>query len=100
AAMAKLRAERKSVLDAVMDSYQSLAPKLGADDKLKIDSHFANIRDLELRLTNPGATVGGSCLAPADPGKLDFMNNDNFPAIGKLQMDLMVMAFACDLTRV
>jgi hypothetical protein len=100
AAMAKLRAERKSVLDAVMDSYQSLSAKLTTDDKHKIDSHFENIRDLELRLTNPGATVGGSCTAPQDPGKLDFLNNDNFPAIGKLQMDLMVMAFACDLTRV
>jgi hypothetical protein len=100
AAMARLRAERKSVLDAVTDSYQSLSAKLGADDKHKIDAHLTNIRDLELRLTNPGATVGGSCMAPADPGKLDFLNNDNFPAIGKLQMDLMVMAFACDLTRV
>lgn len=28
------------------------------------------------------------------------MSNDNFPAVGKLQMDLMAMALACDLTRV
>ena len=26
--------------------------------------------------------------------------NDNFPDVGKLQMDLLVMALACDLTRV
>jgi hypothetical protein len=100
AAMARLRAERKSVLDAVMSSYSALSSRLGPDDKLKVDSHLANIRDLELRLTTPGATVGGSCMKPMDPGALNFMNNDTFPAIGKLQMDLMVMAFACDLTRV
>jgi len=39
-------------------------------------------------------------MKPAMPSKIDFMNNDNFPAIGKLQMDLLVMALACDLTRV
>lgn len=99
-ALARLRAERKSVLDAVSDSYTALAARLGSDDKAKIDMHLSNIRDLEVRLTTPGATVGGSCAKPMDPGKLDFMNNDNFPTIGKLQMDLMVMAFACDLTRV
>lgn len=100
AALARLRAERKSVLDAVSESYQSLATKLGPDDKHKIDSHFTSIRDLELRLTVPGGAIGDSCVKPNDPGKLDFMNNDNFPAIAKLQIDLIVMALACDLTRV
>ncbi|MCU1282588.1 MAG: hypothetical protein JWM53_6134 [bacterium] len=99
-ALAKLRAERKSVLDAVADSYSALSARLGPDDKQKIDSHFSTIRDLELRLTTPGATVGGSCMKPAMPSKIDFMNNDNFPTVGKLQMDLLVMALACDLTRV
>jgi hypothetical protein len=100
AALAALRAERKSVLDAVMDSYQSLSGRLGTDDKQKIESHFDTIRDLEGRLTSPGGTVGDSCSKPTDPGTLDYMNNDNFPTVGKLQMDLMAMALACDLTRV
>jgi hypothetical protein len=100
AELARLRAERKSVLDAVMESYQSLSSKLGPDDRIKVDSHFSTIRDLETRLTVPGASVGDSCMKPNDPGKLDYLNNDNFPAVGKLQIDLMVMALACDLTRV
>lgn len=100
AALARLRAERKSVLDAVSDSYSSLSAKLGSDDKQKIDAHFTTIRDLEARLTVPGGAVGDSCSKPSDPGQLDYMANDNFPAVGKLQMDLMVMALACDLTRV
>lgn len=97
-AIAKLQAERKSVLDAVKGSYSSLSPKLGVTDKQKLDLHFSQIRDLETRLTATG-DVGASCIKPAAP-TIDFDSNDNFPAVGKLQMDLLVMALACDLTRV
>ena len=100
AALMRLRAERKSVLDAVMGSYTSLSAKLSADDKVKIDAHFSTIRDLEARLTSVGGNVGDYCVKPMPPGAMDFLANDNFPAVGKLQMDLLAMAFACDLTRV
>jgi hypothetical protein len=100
AVLARLRAERKSVLDSVMQSYQSLSQKLGSEDKKKMELHFSTIRDLEGRLTSPGGTVGDSCSKPADPGAVNFTANDNFPNIAKLQMDLMAMAFACDITRV
>jgi hypothetical protein len=97
-AIAKLQAERKSVLDAVAGSYSSLAPKLGATDKEKLDLHLSQIRDLETRLTATGA-VGASCVKPGTPTG-DYKSNDNFPNVGKLQMDLLTMALACDLTRV
>jgi hypothetical protein len=95
----KLLAERKSVLDAVKDSYSSLSPKLGATDKQKIEQHFAQIRDLENRLIQPG-TIGANCVKPVLPTGFDYKSNDQFPATGKLQMDLLVNALACDLTRV
>jgi hypothetical protein len=94
----RIQAERKSVLDAVIGQYTRLNPKLGATDKVKVDEHLSNIRDLENRLTAPLA-VGASCAKPAAP-TIDYKANDNFPAIGKLQMDLLVMAMACDLARV
>jgi uncharacterized protein DUF1552 len=56
------------------------------------------VRDLEARLA-ANVSVGSSCVKPAAP-TIDFKANDNFPAIGKAQMDLLVMALACDLTRV
>lgn len=95
----KLLAERKSVLDAVKDSYTSLSPKLGATDKQKLEQHFAQIRDLETRLVQPGA-IGANCVKPVLPTGFDYQSNDQFPATGQLQMDLLVMALACDLTRV
>jgi hypothetical protein len=98
-AILRQAAERKSVLDAVMQSYGKLNPKLGTADKAKLDEHLGNLRDLETRLTATG-TTGGSCMKPASPGTIDYKTNDNFPMVGKLQMDLLVMAMACDLTRV
>jgi len=95
----RLQAQRKSVLDAVTQSYAKLNPRLGTADKAKLDQHLGNIRDLEVRLTAT-ATAGPSCVKPAAPATLDYMNNANFPTVGKLQMDLLVMAMACDLTRV
>jgi hypothetical protein len=98
-AVLRQQAERRSVLDAVTQSYTKLNPRLGAADKAKLDEHLGNIRDLELRLTASGNS-GGSCTKPAAPDTIDYKANANFPAVGKLQMDLLVMAMACDLTRV
>jgi hypothetical protein len=98
----KRLAQRKSILDAVIDSYGSLSPKLGAADKATMDAHQSAIRDLEMRLTAAPDSSGGSnasCAKPTAP-TIDFNKNDNFPAVGTLQMDLLVMALACDLTRV
>jgi hypothetical protein len=99
AALLRQRAERKSVLDAVMQSYNKLNPRLGALDKAKLDEHLVNIRDLEQRL-GAAPTMGAACMKPAMPATIDYRANANFPAVGKLQMDLLVMAMACDLTRV
>jgi hypothetical protein len=38
-------------------------------------------------------------MKPAAP-TIDTKRNDNFPAIGRLQMDLLLMAHACELTHV
>jgi hypothetical protein len=93
-------AQRKSVLDAVIDSYGALSSKLGATDKATMDAHQTAIRDLEMRLTAaPDSSSTSACAKPAAP-TVDYQKNDNFPAVGKLQMDLLVMALACDLTRV
>jgi hypothetical protein len=99
AAVARLQSERRSVLDAVMAGYSKLAPKLGTDDKAKLDAHLANIRDLETRVAAVG-TSGGGCARPAAPTVTSYKANDSFPQVGQAQMDLMVMALACDLTRV
>jgi hypothetical protein len=103
-ALAVLRAQRKSVLDAVADDYAALSGRLGSEDRKRIDQHFTAVREIEMRLDAVGSSSGlGSCVEPAEPpsyDSLDGMGNAGYPLMGKLMMDLMVSALACDRTRV
>lgn len=95
-----LRARRKSILDVVGKQYETLAPKLSSEDKQKLEQHLLAVRDVEKRLDNPNGTVGENCQLPILGAPVDLDDPINFPIIGKLHMDLLVMALACDLTRV
>jgi Protein of unknown function (DUF1552) len=98
--LAKLRAQRHSVLDSVISDYETLNKRVGSEDKKKLDNHLTAIREIEKRL-DAGGQLGGSCQLPDLGGPVnDIYANDNFPAMGRLQMDLLVMSLACNLTRV
>jgi hypothetical protein len=90
---------RRSVLDQVSADFRRLDARLGAEDRKKLANHLTSVREIEKRL-DAGGELGGACELPS-PGNIeDIYESENFPAIGKLQMDLLVMALACDLTRV
>ncbi|WP_437665859.1 DUF1552 domain-containing protein [Sorangium sp. So ce1182] len=93
------RALRRRVLGSVMEDYGSLARQLGGDDRQKLEHHLEAVSEIEKRLDAPGL-LGGACAVPELGERLDVHANDNFPAIGRLQMDLLAMALACDLTRI
>jgi hypothetical protein len=98
--LAKLRAQRKSVLDAVQSDLKALSSRLGRDDQQVLDSHTTAIRGLEQQIAT-GATIGGSCAVPTGiDTTLDPDAMANTPALGKAMMDMIAMAIACDLTRV
>jgi hypothetical protein len=73
---------------------------LGYEDKQMLDKHLQSIRDLETRLDAAGV-LGEACQEPtvALPGS-NFQQNDQYPVTGRAQMDMLVMALACDMTRV
>lgn len=93
------RALRRRVLGSVMEDYGSLARTLGGEDRQKLEQHLDAVSEIEKRLEAP-ALLGGACALPELSDPLDVYANDNFPAIGRLQTDLLAMALACDLTRV
>jgi hypothetical protein len=97
AELARVRARRRSVLDFVLGDFNALKPRLSAADRAKVDQHMTAIRAIETRLQ---AGPLPSCEVPPFTALPDHMNNDAFPAVGQQQMDLLVMALACDLTRV
>ncbi len=95
-----IQRRRKSVLDAVMEDHTAFQQRLGYDDKQKLDKHLQAIRDLEKRLEVNNA-FGAACTVPSPdlPGN-SYEQNDMYPATGRAQMDMLVMALACDFTRV
>jgi len=97
--LAALRARRKSILDTVGAQYTRIEAQLGAADRVRLDQHLTAVREIEARLTTPFVPPTMVCQDPAAPAAATTAN-DAFPAIGATQLDLLVMALACDITRV
>ncbi len=100
-AAAKAIERGTTVLDAVSHNFRALQAKLGAEDKAKLEKHLQAVTEIEGRLGLKPRAALDSCAAPVlGASTLAVTKNENFPAVGKLHMDLLVMAMACDLTRV
>lgn len=91
--------QRASVLDAVQSQFELLDRQLGTHDQQKLEQHVELVRDLERRI---GIGGGGSraCEAPLMPATLDPNSEDDMPAVMQAHLQLLAVAFACDLTRV
>jgi Protein of unknown function (DUF1552) len=99
ALLARLRKRRQSILDTVGGQYSRLAGQLGNADRQRLDQHLAAVREIETRLTSDWVVSNAACRDP-QLTQVASLANDSFPAVGALQMDLLTMALACDLTRV
>lgn len=89
--------DQRSIIDFVTKDLNALKSKLGTDEQKKVDAHLQHIRDMEKKLSS--TAVVPACTLPTRP-TLAFTANDSIPAVGRVQMDLLVTAMACDLTRV
>lgn len=114
---AALLARKRSILDFLDRRYDTLAARLGAFDRSKLQEHLTRIREIEQSLAAVSNQAGGSCEAPelvdtsdydpqsglnsSDDGSVkDGSSDAAIPKVGKLMMDMLVMALACDLTGV
>jgi hypothetical protein len=96
--LARLRARKKSILDATIEQYQKLAQKVGPTDRQKLEKHMAAIRQVEVEIDNAASAptrAAQGCARPPDPA-----TSADYQVIGKTALDLCALAFACDLTRV
>ena len=107
--------KRKSVLDRVRSSIETLMPQLGSADQQRMQRHFDEIRDLENRLNATPPDAGVYCQMLPDPGPDPAVGGNNASAGGadydinagwsqegdraRIFADLIHMAFTCDLTR-
>ncbi|MFK7831069.1 MAG: DUF1552 domain-containing protein [Congregibacter sp.] len=94
---------RKSALSAVQEDAKKLNKSLGAEDRARLDQYFTGIRDLErrfdLQLSKPEPR--DACIVPSVPNDLPTgLDADLVSKRHRIMTDLMLMAVACDQTRV
>ncbi len=110
-----VRRSRRSVLDLITQKRQRLFAKLGRADQQRLGRHFDEIRALEQRIAELPSEASGSCQRPGEPGSDPAVGGDNAGAGSdtiamntgysqehertRVMLDLIHMAFVCDLTR-
>ncbi|MGE4133142.1 MAG: DUF1552 domain-containing protein, partial [Bdellovibrionales bacterium] len=92
------KAQGKSVLDSVLGQSATLMARLGSTDKILMDQYFTSLREVERNIssavTDP-LPVTNICDPGTRPG-----TSMAFDLEVKAYIDLAVLAFACDRTRV
>jgi hypothetical protein len=86
------RRRRLSVLDSVREDATRLQSKLGQQDRRRMDEYLTSVRELEQRVQQ---TRVAQCTAGARPVEPTDVRQQV-----RLLLDMMVLAFQCDLTRV
>ncbi|HEY1337314.1 MAG TPA: DUF1552 domain-containing protein [Bryobacteraceae bacterium] len=94
----------RSVLDAVMEDAHALEPKVSTGDRKKLDEYLESVRDIEKRIDRAGKEerLEGwrpTLEKPNMPRPKDEIPQ-NPPDHMKMMMDLMVLAFQMDKTRI
>ena len=102
----------KSILDHVDRRYTKLSARLGRADRQRLEQHLDSLRQLEREVAaiagcTPPVLVDTSDydafegLNSSDSGSVvDVETDAAIPKVGKLMMDMLVMALACDITAV
>jgi Protein of unknown function (DUF1552) len=93
----ELEARRSRVIDVVAAQYATIAPQLSRIDQIKLQQHLALIGDVEQRML---LSRDQTCERPPAPPALAADDERTMPEIADQQVDLLSVAFACDLTRV
>ena len=94
----------KSILDAVLDDTHSLQPKISGTDRKKLDEYLESVRDIEQRIDRASKEerLEGwrpTLAKPNMPRPADEIPQ-NVPEHMKLMLDLTVLAFQMDKTRI
>jgi hypothetical protein len=89
---------KKSILDVIRADVTELQSAVGATEKQKLDLHLESIRQFEMRIKDNASMPQAACMKPAAP-------TDDLGSVAKktladmAHLDLIVNAFACDITR-
>ena len=106
-------ASNRSVLDLVLDDIRTVQDRLSTEDRLLLEYHQNNIRELECRLhgafcndeVSEAPVNLGTCTPPQlieQPNNVDqwLRRTVNMPTISRLQGDIAAAAMVCNLAPV
>jgi hypothetical protein len=89
------RQEDRSILDSLTEGLARFRLEVGASDRLRVDEHVEDVREIERRLQIAAKASERSTTTDAPAGI-----PESFDEHIKLQYDLMALAFRADITRV
>lgn len=88
--------QRKSILDFVQQDSNELIQKVSGNDARKLDEYFSAIRDIEMRIESAEKFPALENPEYIAPEKIPA----NFQEHVRLMLDLIVLAFQTDVTRI
>jgi hypothetical protein len=97
--LARLRDERRSILDHLTGELGGLLPALGGEDRAKVSAHLEATRQLEREIAALPA-AGAACTPVAPPAGVNIHDTLAADRVVAMQLDLLTLALRCDLTRV
>jgi hypothetical protein len=88
----------KSILDDVQDDLRKVRSVVSVEDRRLLEEHATFVREMEQEIQDTGSRDVGHAVPELEPGVKH--ENAQMPKISKMQIDLMVNAFAADFARV
>jgi hypothetical protein len=93
-ALALLLKRRQSVLDHATGTLTKLSGVVGSADRTRLQAHADAVRQIEKQLVAQTA----ACTPPSAGGTIDIRKDENYEAVGKLMIDMIVASLACNQT--
>ncbi|YCM46437.1 DUF1552 domain-containing protein [Verrucomicrobiaceae bacterium 227] len=93
--LAQRLSSQKSILDFIADDAKAMHKHLGRNDQQKLDQYLTGVREIERRVEK-SESLG----SPIDPGVPAPGEPRTYEEHIKLMMDMMVLAFQTDSTRI
>ncbi len=95
--LAKRRAEKRSILDIVMDDARAMNNQLGRNDRQKLDEYITGVREIERRIEKAesfGPPPEPGVAAPDEGVPREYQDHI------RLLFDMLLLAFKTDQTRI
>ena len=90
------RRQSQSLLDSVVGEIATLQSNLPADDRARLERYLSDVREVERRIALASTQLSDHLAVPARPNGIP----DQYEAHVSLILDLIVLAWQADITRV